>query len=86
MFSAKFDKPIVVTDHARSRMAERNVSEAQLLDLIETGEVRYKDATRLWLAKHYAERDDNLLCAVAVLEASLVIKTIMHRFTWEPDT
>lgn len=47
MFSARFDKPVVVTDHARRRMAERGVTEALLLDLIETGEVRYKDATRL---------------------------------------
>lgn len=86
MFSARFDKPVVVTDHARRRMAERSITEALLLDVIETGEVRYKDATRLWLAKHYTERDDNLLCAVAVLEAALVIKTIMHRFTWESDT
>jgi hypothetical protein len=79
MFSTRFDKPVVVTDHARRRMAERGVTESLLLDLIETGEARYKDATRFWVAKHYAERDDNLVCAVAVAEAALVIKTIMHR-------
>ena len=86
MFSARFGKPVVVTDHARRRMAERNVNEALLLDLIETGELRHKDATRIWIAKHYNERDDNLLCAVAVLEDTLVVKTIMHRFTWESGT
>lgn len=37
-------------------MAERGISEALLLDLIETGEVRYKDAARLWIAKSYPER------------------------------
>lgn len=86
MFSARFDKPVIVTDHARRRMTERGVSEVLLLDLIETGEARYKDSARLWLAKHYAERDDNLLCAVGVLENVLVIKTVMHRFMWESDT
>ena len=44
MFSARFGKPVVVTDHARRRMVERNVNEALLLDLIETGELRHKDA------------------------------------------
>ena len=44
------------------------MSEALLRDMIETGEVRYKDATRIWIAKHYADRADNLLCVAAVLE------------------
>lgn len=85
MFSGRFHKAVVVTDHARSRMAERNITDELLLDLIETGELRHKDPTRIWLAKHYVERDDNLLCAVAVLEDALVVKTVMHRFTWESD-
>ena len=55
MFSERFGKPIVmivITDHARERMAARAISEALLLDMIETGEVRYKDETRIWIAKH----------------------------------
>ena len=43
MFSERFGRPIVITDHARERMATRAISEAQLLDMIETGEVRHKD-------------------------------------------
>ena len=84
MFSARFGKPVVITDHARRRMVERHISEALLLDLIETGEVRYKDATRLWIAKRYPERGDNLLCVAAALEHELVVKTVMHHFSWEP--
>lgn len=53
-----------------------------LLDLIETGDVREKDATHLWIAKQYPERSDNLLCAAAVLEATVVVKTVMHHFSW----
>ena len=83
MFSQRFGKVIVLTDHARERMARRGIDEGLLLDLIETGEVRMKDTTRGWIAKHYAERDDNLVCVAVVLETALVIKTVLHHFTWE---
>ena len=83
MFSERFGRPIVITDHARERMATRAISEAQLLDMIETGEVRHKDESRVWIAKHYGDRADNLLCVAAVLETALVIKTAMHHFSWE---
>lgn len=61
-------------------MAERNVSEVELIAVIDTGETRYKDRTRLWAFKHFPERHDNLLCAVLVLEEAVVVKTVMHRF------
>jgi hypothetical protein len=62
-------------------MEERGIDGARLLDLIDSGETRYKDATRLWIYKEYADRDDNLLCVAAVLlEDTLVVKTAMHRF------
>jgi hypothetical protein len=83
MFSARFAKMVVITDHARRRMAERHIDDSLLNDLIETGEVRYKDATRLWIARAYPARNDNLVCAVAVSGAELVIKTVMHRFSWK---
>ena len=82
MVSERFGKSIVMTDHARSRMGARAISEALLCDLIETGEVRYKDETRIWIAKHYEGRSDNLICVAAVLETVLVIKTVMHHFAW----
>jgi len=47
MFSERFWKSIAITDHARERVTARRISEALLLDMIETGEVRYKDATRI---------------------------------------
>jgi hypothetical protein len=64
-------------------MPRRDVDMALLLDLIETGDIRHKDERRIWIAKHYASRADNLLCVAAALEASLVVKTLMHHFTWE---
>jgi NAD(P)-dependent dehydrogenase (short-subunit alcohol dehydrogenase family) len=42
----------------------------------------HKDETRIWIAKHYGDRADNLLCVAAMLETTLVIKTVMHHFSW----
>lgn len=53
---------------------ERDVSEALLLELIETGTARYKDVTRLWLYRHFEGRNDNLLCVAALIERHLVVK------------
>lgn len=86
MFSERFGKSIVITAHARERMAARNISEALLRDVIETGDVRHKDKTRIWLAKHYGDRADNLLCVAAVLETTLVVKTVMHHFSWGAES
>ena len=62
-------------------MAQRAIDETLLLDLIDSGETRYKDAARLWIYKSYPGRDDNLLCVAVVLqEDALVVKTVMHRF------
>jgi len=34
-------------------MAARAISEFLLLDIIETGEVRYKDESHVWIAKYF---------------------------------
>ena len=72
-----------VTRHARERMAQRNINEALLGELLETGQVRYKDDIRLWIAKEAPGRQDNLICAAVILEEMLVVKTVMHHFQWE---
>ena len=81
MRSQRFQRHIYVTRHARQRMEERNIDDARLLDLIDFGETRYKDAARLWIYKSFADRDDNLLCVAALLlDDTLVVKTVKHRF------
>ncbi|CDG51004.1 MULTISPECIES: DUF4258 domain-containing protein [Halomonadaceae] len=83
MYSHRFKVDIYITRHARERMASRNITESELLELIERGTVKYKDATRFWIAMHVESRQDNLLSIAAVLEDKLVVKTVMHHFEWE---
>ncbi|MHB0776544.1 DUF4258 domain-containing protein [Halomonas sp. WWR20] len=72
-----------VTRHARERMVQRGITEALLGELLETGQTRYKDDIRLWIAKAMEGRNDNLVCAAVVLEDKLIVKTVMHHFQWE---
>ena len=81
MFSNRFQRPIVISSHARIRMVEREISEAMLLEVIDSGDTRNKDTTHLWAFKEFPERHDNLLCAVLVLEDRVVVKTVMHHFS-----
>lgn len=82
MHSQRFERWVTVTRHARERMKQRGISEDELVELIELGELRYKDEVRLWAAKPFENRRDNLICAALVLEEQLVVKTVMHHFDW----
>ena len=83
MFSTRFARPVVLTHHARQRMDERGVSQAELLQVIDVGQTRYKDDTHLWAYAQLPGRRDNLICAVLVLETAVVVKTVMHAFSLE---
>lgn len=64
----------------------REVTEEQLFDIIETGEIKEKDTTRLWIYKNYPEREDNLVCAAVVLEEEVVVKTVMIHWQLRIET
>ncbi|MDQ7727272.1 DUF4258 domain-containing protein [Halomonas sp. SpR8] len=83
MYSHRFKVDIHITRHASERMATRNITESELLELIEQGSLKYKDPTRFWIARHFKNRQDNLLSIAAVLEDKVVVKTVMHHFEWE---
>jgi len=83
MYRERFDKEVYVTRYARERLVQRSISEAVLMDLLETGDARFKDDTRLWGAAAVAGRDDHLLCVAAAFEETVVVKTVMHHFAWE---
>ena len=75
--SERFALDVVISTHARARMADRQIDEARLLDLIETGDIMRKEGGHVFIHKAYADRQDNLLCAAAVVEGVLVVKTVM---------
>jgi hypothetical protein len=83
MFSIRFQRPVVLTQHAKMRMAQRGISMDQLLVVVDTGDTRFKDETHLWAYKNLPDRTDNLVCAVLVLEDVVVVKTVMHEFVLE---
>lgn len=83
MQSIRFNRTVILTRHATLRMIERDITESELLAVIDTGDTRYKDDTHLWAYKHLDNRTDNLICAILVLENVIVVKTIMHNFEME---
>jgi len=83
MFSPRFQKNIRLTHHVRVRMEKREISIELLLDLIETGDIRRKTESDLWIYKRYPERGDNLVCAAVVSGEALIVKTVMVDWTLE---
>ncbi len=62
-------------------MAERDVSAELLLRMIDEGFTRHSDESPFWARLDGSGRADKLVCAVLVLEAAVIVKTVMHR--WE---
>jgi hypothetical protein len=83
MFSVRFNKAVVITQHAQLRMRQRAISVAEMQDVIDHGDTRFKDETHLWVFMDLPGRFDNLVCVVLVLEAVVVVKTVMHYFDLE---
>jgi Domain of unknown function (DUF4258) len=83
MMSQRFGKAIHLTEHAKRRMIERDISIELLIDLIETGELSYKDDKHAWIAKYYLQRGDNLLCAAVIIEQAIIVKTVMFHFSFK---
>ena len=82
MHSIRFNLQVILTEHATQRMAERQISFEQVLEIIDNGTVKEAGGLHYWLYKHLPDRTDNLLCVAAVIDNVFVVKTIMHH--WEP--
>ena len=83
LFSSRSQKNIRLTHHVLARMEKRDISLETLLNLIETGDIRAKAASDLWIYKAYPERGNNLVCAAVVVGEALIIKTVMVDWTLE---
>jgi hypothetical protein len=77
---------IQITDHARTRMVERGVSDSLLVTILETGELSPKPQqdNAFWAFADVSGRSDNLVCISLVIESkNLVIKTVL--INWRPQ-
>ena len=81
LYSKRFGKPVWVTHHARESMGRRGVDMATLATLLEQGAIKRTDESHLWIYMDIPGRTDNLICAAAVEQAAVVIKTVM--INWE---
>ena len=84
MHSIRFNLPVVLTEHAKLRMAERQIDTLLLLEIIDTGILKDAGNAHYWLYNHINKRADNLLCVAAVIENAVVIKTVMHHWETKP--
>lgn len=77
---------LVITQHARNRMAVRGISEKILIETIKVGKTKKKrpNEEKYWVYKHFPDREDNFICASLAIEPPtlIVITTLIN---WRPD-
>jgi hypothetical protein len=79
--SHRFGRTVWLTNHAIEAMAKRQVTLAEVKQLIEQGEYRAKSQTDGWIFKQFDARSDNLVCAAVVTKQAVIVKTIMVNWT-----
>jgi len=79
----RFNCNVWLTHHAEMMMRERKVSEAELIELIETGDIQRKSESHWWFYKDFPGRIDNLVCAAMQKGDALIVKTVMINWQLE---
>jgi hypothetical protein len=76
---------VVFTDHAKLQMLLRELSEADVLHVIETGEARAKNIkNKFWVYKELKGRKDNLVSvSISIEDPHLIVITTM--VNWRPQ-
>ncbi len=75
---------VVFTEHAKLQMELREVTEAIVLDVIETGEFKPKPIkNKFWVYKNLRGRRDNLISVSISIEAPRLI-VITTMINWSP--
>jgi len=76
---------IVFTEHAKFQMDLRSLSELNVLDVIETGEVKAKGTKdKFWVYKELKGRKDNLISvSISIEDPHLIVITAM--VNWRPQ-
>jgi hypothetical protein len=76
---------VVFTEHAKQQMHLRGLEEAEVLKVIETGQVKAKNAPgkKYWVFKKVPGRKDNLISvSLSIEEPNLIVITTM--VNWRP--
>lgn len=76
---------IVFTEHAKTQMELRSLSEALIINVIETGTIKGKDAkNKFWVFKSVKGRKDNMISVALSIESPhLIVITAM--VNWRPN-
>ena len=76
---------LVITDHARARMALRNIDEESIADIIENGEVKEKHMkNKFWVFKKMRlDKNSYCCCSISLETPNLVVITAL--LNWRPE-
>lgn len=66
-------------------MLKRKVSQTELINLIETGDIKCKSENHWWFYKDFPDRGDNLVCAAVQKTQALIVKTVMINWRYEDE-
>lgn len=85
---AKFRKSsyeVIFTEHALLQMELRNLDQATVLGVIETGEIKAKPSkSKFWVFKEILGRKDNLISiSISIEDPHLIVITAM--INWRPE-
>ena len=70
---------LVFSDHVLARMKMRDVSIEEIVDVVETGSIKPKEADhKFWVFKHFEHREDNLISVSLAIEGeNLIVITVL---------
>jgi hypothetical protein len=76
---------VVFTEHARTQMSLRGLGEADVLSVIESGEVKPKESkNKFWVYRKVSGRNDNFISvSISIEPPKLIVITAM--VNWRPQ-
>jgi hypothetical protein len=76
---------VVFTDHAKLQMALRHLAAQDILNVIESGQVKAKNTeNKFWIFKELRGRKDNLVSvSISIEDPNLIVITTM--VSWRPQ-
>jgi hypothetical protein len=81
----KVSHEVIFTEHSILQMRLRNLTEEQVIEVIETGELKSKGSkNKFWVFKNLKGRTDNLISvSISIEKPHLIVITTM--ISWRPE-